>query len=110
MKVMVTDRHGGEHEIKAEKGISIAETIMAANELPKDNRIQPFAICGFNCSCRTCHVIVDEVWFDKLEPKNDDEDYLLSTSMSEDKHSRLSCQIIMNESLDGIKVQLQGDW
>ena len=55
-------------------------------------------------------MIVDEVWFDKLEPKNDDEDYLLSTSMSEDKHSRLSCQIIMNESLDGIKVQLQGDW
>ena len=107
---MVTDRRGGEHEIEAEKDASIAETIMAANELPKDNRIQPFAICGFNCSCRTCHVIVDEVWFDKLEPKNDDEDYLLSTSMSEDKHSRLSCQIIMNESLDGIKVQLQEDW
>ena len=110
MKIMVTDRRGGEHEIEAEKDASIAETIMAANELPKDNRIQPFAICGFSCSCRTCHVIVDEVWFDKLEPKNDDEDYLLSTSMSEDKHSRLSCQIIMNESLDGIKVQLQGDW
>ena len=110
MKVIVTDRHEGEHEIKAEKGVSIAETIMAANELPKDNRIQPFAICGLDCRCRTCHVLVDEEWFDKLEPKEDDEANLLATSMNEKKNSRLSCQVVMNESLDGIKVQLQEDW
>ena len=107
---MVTDRQGGEHEIETEKGFSIAEAIIGANELPKDNRVQPFAICGLDCRCRTCHVLVDEEWFDKLEPKEDAEDNLLATSMNEQKNSRLSCQVIMNESLDGIKVQLQEDW
>ena len=110
MKIIVIDRQGGEYEIEGKNGFSVAESIVGSNDLPKDNRVHPFAICGFSCSCRTCHVIVDEAWFDKLEPKNDDEDYLLSSSMSEDKHSRLSCQIIMNESIDGIKVQLQEDW
>ena len=110
MKIMVTDREGGEHEIEGIDGYSIAEAIIAANELPKDNRVQPFAICGFSCSCRTCHVIVDDAWFDKLESKKDEEDFLLASSLSEHKHSRLSCQVIMNEALDGIKVQLQEDW
>ena len=110
MKIMITDRQGGEHEIEGENGISVAESIVGSNDLPKDNRVHPFAICGLNCSCRTCHVIVDDAWFAKVEDKKDEEDYLLSTSLNEHKHSRLSCQIIMNESLDGIKVQLQEDW
>ena len=55
-------------------------------------------------------MLVDEEWFDKLEPKEDDEATLLATSMNEKKNSRLSCQVVMNESLDGIKVQLQEDW
>ena len=103
MKILVTDREGGQWEIEGENNSSIGEAIIEANELPKDNRVQPFAICGLVCSCRTCHVLVDEEWFDKLEPKEDAED-------NEQKNSRLSCQVIMNESLDGIKVQLQEDW
>ena len=110
MKILVTDREGGQWEIEGEDGISIGEAIIEANELPKDNRVQPFAICGLDCSCRTCHVLVDEEWFEKLEPKEDDEANLLATSMNEQKNSRLSCQVIMNESLDGIKVQLHEDW
>ena len=110
MKILVTDREGGQWEIEGENGISIGEAIIKANELPKDNRVQPFAICGLDCSCRTCHVLVDEEWFEKLEPKEDDEANLLATSMNEQKNSRLSCQVIMNESLDGIKVQLHEDW
>ena len=66
--------------------------------------------CGLDCSCRTCHMLVDEEWYDRLEPKEDDEANLLSISMNEQKNSRLSCQVLMNESLDGIKVQLHEDW
>ena len=110
MKILVTDRAAGQWEIEGEDGISIGEAIIKANELPKDNRVQPFAICGLDCSCRTCHVLVDEEWFDKLEPKEDGEANLLATSLHEQKNSRLSCQVIMNESLDGIKVQLHEDW
>ena len=110
MKILVTDREGGQWEIEGENNSSIGEAIIEANELPKDNRVQPFAICGLLCSCRTCHVLIDEEWFDKLDPKEDDEANLLATSMNEQKNSRLSCQVIMNESLDGIKVQLQEDW
>ena len=73
MKILVTDREGGQWEIEGEDGSSIGEAIIEANELPKDNRVQPFAICGLDCSCRTWHVLVDEEWFDRLEPKKDDE-------------------------------------
>ena len=110
MKILVTDRTGGQWEIEGQNEISIGEAILEANELPKDNRVQPFAICGLDCSCRTCHVLVDEEWFDKLEPKEDDEANLLATSLHEKENSRLSCQVVMNESLDGIKVQLREDW
>ena len=71
MKIIVIDREGGQWEIEGSNGGSIGEAIIAANELPKDNRVQPFAICGLDCRCRTCHVLVDEEWFDKLEPKED---------------------------------------
>ena len=110
MKILLTDREGGQWEIEGEGGISIGEAILEANELPKDNRVQPFAICGLECSCRTCHVLIDDEWLDKLEPKEDDEANLLATSLHEQKNSRLSCQVMMNEALDGIKVQLQEDW
>ena len=110
MKILLTDREGGQWEIEGDGGISIGEAILEANELPKDNRVQPFAICGLECSCRTCHVLIDDEWFDKLEPKEDDEANLLATSLHEKENSRLSCQVMMNEAIDGIKVQLQEDW
>jgi ferredoxin, 2Fe-2S len=61
--------------------------------------------CGGNLSCATCHVYVDEEWFGKLPPVGDIENELLDATASPRRaESRLSCQISMNEALDGLRV------
>lgn len=63
--------------------------------------------CGGAAACATCHVYVDEQYLDKLTPKDDNEREMLqdATSPVED-NSRLSCQILMKDQLDGITVRV----
>jgi ferredoxin, 2Fe-2S len=64
-------------------------------------------MCGGCLACASCHVYVDEAWMGKLAPMGDDEDTMLTQVASQRKpNSRLSCQIIMNEFLDGIVVHM----
>jgi ferredoxin, 2Fe-2S len=63
--------------------------------------------CGGVCMCSTCHVFVDEEFFDKLPPAQDTEEAVLEISAEERKAtSRLSCQIKMTEALDGLIVRM----
>lgn len=63
--------------------------------------------CGGSLMCATCHVYVDEAFTDKLPDKSPAEDMMLEGAASEIKPtSRLSCQIILDESLDGLTVFL----
>ena len=65
------------------------------------------AECGGSCMCATCHVYVDEAWLDKLPKVQILEDEMLDDTAAERKpNSRLSCQIEMSDSLDGIVVEL----
>lgn len=65
------------------------------------------AICGGFCNCATCHVYVDEAWAAHLPPASDDEnDMLDGTAADREPTSRLSCQIKMTASLDGITVRI----
>ncbi|HSC01235.1 MAG TPA: 2Fe-2S iron-sulfur cluster-binding protein [Burkholderiaceae bacterium] len=65
------------------------------------------ADCGGCLSCATCHVIVDPAWADRAGPPSDDEGYMLEmTASPQQPTSRLSCQIALDESLDGLVVQL----
>jgi len=65
------------------------------------------AECGGSCMCATCHVYVDEAWLDKLSKVQILEDEMLDDTAAERKpNSRLSCQIEMSDSLDGIVVEL----
>lgn len=65
------------------------------------------AECGGSCMCATCHVYVDEAWLDKLPKVQILEDEMLDDTAAERKpSSRLSCQIEMSDSLDGIVVEL----
>ena len=107
MKILVTDKNKVEHELEFQFNKSLGETLFYSS-IGVD--IQPFAICGFECQCRTCHVIIDEEYFDKLLEIKDEEDYLLNTSLYREKNSRLSCQVKMNENLDGMKVNIPADF
>ena len=62
------------------------------------------ADCGGGMSCATCHVYVDENWIDKLPQKEDGEEDMLDMAFEPKKNSRLSCQLIVSDELDGLIV------
>ncbi|RVU02296.1 2Fe-2S iron-sulfur cluster binding domain-containing protein [Novosphingobium umbonatum] len=64
------------------------------------------ALCGGCCSCATCHVYVDPAFADRLPPMSADEDDLLDSSSHRTAQSRLSCQIVFDDSLDGMALSL----
>ena len=107
MNILVTDKKGDEHEIEFTEGDSLASTIFYSHISVE---IQPFAICFFNCSCRTCHVHIEDKYAEKLPNREDSEDLMLYTATQVEKNSRLSCQIIMTNEMDGMKVAIQENW
>jgi 2Fe-2S ferredoxin len=62
--------------------------------------------CEGSLACSTCHVIVDPDWFGKLTPPTEDEEDMLDLAFDLQETSRLGCQIIMTEALDGLVVKL----
>ena len=62
------------------------------------------ADCGGACACATCHVYVAAEWLPKLKAKDDMEESMLDFAEDVQENSRLSCQIIMSDELDGITV------
>lgn len=102
-RLFVTDRAGRTSEIAARAGWSVMENIrdQGFDEL--------LALCGGCCSCATCHVIVDTAFADRLKPVTGDEDELLDTSDHRTATSRLSCQILMTDALDGLPVTIAAE-
>ena len=99
LKINVTDQDGVKHEIDAIEGWQVMEII-------RDNGLAIKAECGGSCCCATCHVYVDADWQDKIHDMRDDEDDMLDETFDREDSSRLSCQIIMSEELDGLSVIL----
>lgn len=99
MKIHVTDQDGKEHELEGIEGWRVMEII-------KDYGLPIKAECGGCAACATCHVYVADEWLEKLHPMRDDEQDLLDTAPDVTDNSRLSCQILMSEELDGLKLTL----
>lgn len=99
MKIYVTDIDGNEHALDAVEGWRVMEII-------RDHGLPIKAECGGACACATCHVYVDEAWLPKLAAMQDEEEHMLDEAFEIQDNSRLSCQIIMSEELDGLKVTL----
>lgn len=91
----------GEHRVIAvQPGHSLMEAI-------RDAGIdEMLALCGGCCSCSTCHVYVEEPFSTLVTPITESEDDLLDTSDHRQPASRLSCQIIVTDALDGMSVTL----
>ena len=64
------------------------------------------ADCGGSMACATCHVYVEEKWFTKLQEKTEGEDDMLDIAFKPNKFSRLSCQIVVSDELDGLRVKM----
>jgi len=99
MKIYVTDQQGTQHELDAVEGWRVMEII-------REHGLPIKAECGGACACATCHVYVDDDWLDKLPEMREDEEEMLDEAFDLEDNSRLSCQLIMDENLDGLKVTL----
>ena len=65
------------------------------------------ADCGGCMTCATCHVIVDPAWVDRLPAASAVEDGMLeTTAVPRQRTSRLSCQIVLDASLNGLVAGL----
>ncbi|MES2491989.1 MAG: 2Fe-2S iron-sulfur cluster-binding protein [Pseudomonadota bacterium] len=62
--------------------------------------------CEGQMACSTCHVVVAAGWFGKLDPASEDEEDMLDLAAGVARTSRLSCQIVLTEQLDGLEVQV----
>jgi ferredoxin, 2Fe-2S len=75
-------------------------------EVIRDYGLPIKAECGGACSCATCHVYVDEAWYERLPEKREEEMERLDDAFAVEANSRLSCQIILEPSLEGLAVIL----
>lgn len=99
-RLVVKNREGETLSIEAQAGISLMENI-------RDLDQSVDAICGGLCSCATCHVFIEPDWQAQLRPRSYEESMLLESSRSFDAaRSRLSCQILMADSLDGLNLEV----
>ena len=86
--------------VEVANGLSVMEGAVQ-NDIPGID-----ADCGGGMACATCHVYVKEEWFDKLPKKEDGEEDMLDMAFEPNKFSRLSCQILVSDELDGLTVSM----
>jgi 2Fe-2S ferredoxin len=97
--VTITDRDGRVHALQALDGWRLMEVI-------RDWGLPIRAECGGACACGTCHVYVDPAWIDRLVSPTEEEMDQLDRIWAVETNSRLSCQILTSQDLDGLEVIL----
>ena len=99
-KITYIEQDGKTHTIEVATGLSVMEGAIQ-NNIPGID-----ADCGGSMACATCHVYVKEEWFNKLPKKEDGEEDMLHMACETKKNSRLSCQLMVSDQLDGLVVDL----
>lgn len=98
-KMVFTLTDGTTREVEAPIGLSVLE-------IAHKHHIDIEGACEGSLACSTCHVIVDESYYDMLDNASEDEEDMLDLAFGLCPTSRLGCQILMTEELDGLKVSL----
>ena len=99
-KITYVEHNGKSHTVNVENGLSVMEGAVQ-NNIPGID-----ADCGGSMACATCHVYVKEEWFNKLSKKEDGEEDMLDMAFEPKKNSRLSCQLMVTDQIDGLVVDL----
>ena len=99
-KVTYIEFDGAEHVVDVKNGLSVMEGAVK-NNIPGID-----ADCGGACACATCHVYVDEAWTDKTGTASVMEESMLDFAQDLRPNSRLSCQILVSDALDGLIVRM----
>lgn len=98
-QMIFIERDGTRREVEAPLGLSVLE-------IAHRHGIDIEGACEGSLACSTCHVIVEPGWFTKLEEPTEDEEDMLDLAFGLAETSRLGCQIVMTEALDGLVVRL----
>ena len=98
-KLIFIESNGKEKVVDAEIGLSILE-------IAHKNHIDLEGACEGSLACSTCHIILEEIDFDKLDEPTEEEEDMLDLAHGLTHTSRLGCQIIMTEDLDGLKIKV----
>jgi 2Fe-2S ferredoxin len=98
-KMVFVERDGTRRQVDAPLGQSVLEIAHA-------NNIDIEGACEGSLACSTCHVIVDPEWYELLKEASEDEEDMLDLAFGLTRTSRLGCQLIMTEELDGLVVRL----
>lgn len=101
-RMIFINRDGSRVEVEAPAGLSILE-------IARDNDIDIEGACEGSLACSTCHVIVAPADFPRLPAASEDEEDMLDLAFGLTTTSRLGCQIIMDETLDGLTVTLPAE-
>ena len=97
-KITYKDHEGGSRTIEVENGLSVMEGAIQKDVPGID------ADCGGSMACATCHVYVEEKWLNKIPKAEDAEVDMIDMAFEPKKNSRLSCQLIVSDVLDGLTV------
>ncbi len=97
-KITYIDNEGTSRTIEVDNGLSVMEGAIQ-KDIPGID-----ADCGGSMACATCHVYVEENWLDKLPKAQDAEVDMIDMAYEPKKNSRLSCQLIVSDDLDGLTV------
>ena len=97
-KITFKDFNGNSKTINVESGLSVMEGAIQNDIAGID------ADCGGSMACATCHVYVEEKWLNKLPKAEDAENDMIDMAYNPKKNSRLSCQIILSDELDGLEI------
>ena len=97
-KINYKDFQGNTKTIQVENGLSVMEGAIQ-NEIPGID-----ADCGGSMACATCHVYVNDKWINKIPKAEEAEVDMIDMAFEPKKNSRLSCQIIVSDELDGLEV------
>ena len=99
-KITYIEHNGKSHTVDVQNGLTVMEGAVE-NDIPGID-----ADCGGSMACATCHVYVKDDWFNKVPPKQNGEEDMLDQAFEPKKNSRLSCQMIISDELDGLIVDL----
>ena len=97
-KITYIDSSGNQKTIDVANGLTVMEGAVQ-NNIPGID-----ADCGGGMACATCHVYVKEEWLNKIPKVEDAEQDMIDMAFEPKKNSRLSCQLIVSDDLDGLKV------
>ena len=99
-KITYIEHTNKKHIVEVPNNMSVMEGAVQ-NNIPGID-----ADCGGSMACATCHVYVDEKWFNKLQKKDESEEDMLDMAYQPNKFSRVSCQLIVSNELDGLILKI----